>query len=75
MGGWRELDFRVVELEGLASEQLRHALSDQLIAEAFGVAEVRPAVQLSLVTLLVLEYQWFLVYQLYPAYLWFLEYH
>ena len=44
MGGWRELDFRVVELEGLASEQLRHALSDQLIAEPFGVAEVRPAV-------------------------------
>ena len=28
----------------MAFEQLRHALSDQLVAEPFGVAEIRPAV-------------------------------
>jgi hypothetical protein len=39
-----EADLRVVELERLACEQVRHALRDHLVAEPFALAEALPAV-------------------------------
>ena len=44
VGGRGELDPGVVELEGLACQQLRHALGDQLVAMPFGLAQTLPAV-------------------------------
>jgi hypothetical protein len=44
VGGRGETDLRVVELQRLACEQLRHALRDQLVAEPFALAEALPAV-------------------------------
>ena len=46
-GGRRELDFCVVELEGLAGEQLGYALGDQLIAMPLAFAEAVPSCRAS----------------------------
>ena len=43
-GGWSDLDPCVVELEGVACEELGYPLRDQLIAMPFGLAEVFLAV-------------------------------
>lgn len=43
-GGWSDLGPCVVELEGLACEELGYPLRDQLVAMPFGLAEVFPAV-------------------------------
>jgi hypothetical protein len=44
VGGRGDSDLRVVELQRLACEQLRHALRDHLVAEPFALAEALPAV-------------------------------